>query len=62
VLLELTVAEQRFNAFMEVLRDGVTVIEVAERYSRYAAIAVAQPVRPPAERHTNRAGRRRPVD
>jgi transposase-like protein len=33
VLLELTVAEQRFNAVMEVLRDGLTVIEVAERYS-----------------------------
>jgi transposase InsO family protein len=32
VLLELTVAEQRFNAVMEVLRDGLTVIEVAERY------------------------------
>jgi hypothetical protein len=31
VLLELTVAEQRFNV-MEVLRDGRTVIEVAERY------------------------------
>jgi len=26
------VAEQRFNAVMEVLRDGLTVIEVAERY------------------------------
>lgn len=32
MLLELTVAEQRFNAVMEVLRDGLTVIEVAERY------------------------------
>jgi transposase InsO family protein len=32
VLLELTVAEQRFNAVMEVTRDGLTVIEVAERY------------------------------
>jgi hypothetical protein len=32
VLLELTVAEQRFNAVMEVLLDGLTVIEVAERY------------------------------
>jgi transposase InsO family protein len=32
VLLELTVAEQRFNAVMEVVRDGLTVIEVAERY------------------------------
>jgi transposase InsO family protein len=32
VLLELTVAEQRFNAVMEVLRDGLKVIEVAERY------------------------------
>jgi transposase-like protein len=32
VLLELTVAEQRFNAVMEVMRDGLTVIEVAERY------------------------------
>jgi hypothetical protein len=32
VLLELTVAEQRFNAVMEVLRDGLTAVEVAERY------------------------------
>jgi transposase InsO family protein len=32
VLLELTVVEQRFNAVMEVLRDGLKVIEVAERY------------------------------
>jgi transposase len=32
VLLELTVAEQRFNAVVEVLRDGLTVTEVAERY------------------------------
>jgi transposase-like protein len=32
VLLELTVAEQRFNSVMEVIRDGLTVIEVAERY------------------------------
>ena len=32
MLLELTVAEQRFNAVMEVLRDGLTVIEVADRY------------------------------
>jgi hypothetical protein len=32
VLLELRVAEQRFNAAMEVIRDGLTVIEVAERY------------------------------
>jgi transposase InsO family protein len=32
VLLELTVAEQRFSAVMEVLRDGLTVVEVAERY------------------------------
>ena len=32
MLLELTVAEQRFNAVMEVLRDGLTVIEVAGRY------------------------------
>jgi hypothetical protein len=32
VLLELTVVEQRFNAVMEVLRDGLTVVEVAERY------------------------------
>ena len=30
--LELTVVEQRFNAVMEVLRDGLTVIEVAGRY------------------------------
>jgi transposase InsO family protein len=34
VLLELTVAEQRFNAVMEVLRDGLTVIEVADRSHR----------------------------
>ena len=32
MLLELTVAEQRFNAVMEVLRDGLSVTEVAERY------------------------------
>jgi hypothetical protein len=32
VLLELRVAEQRFNTVMEVIRDGLTVIEVAERY------------------------------
>jgi DNA-binding NarL/FixJ family response regulator len=32
VLLKLTVAEHRFNAVMEVLRDGLTVVEVAERY------------------------------
>jgi transposase len=32
VLLELTMAEQRVNAVMEVIRDGLTVIEVAERY------------------------------
>jgi transposase-like protein len=32
VLLELTVAEQRFNAVMEVMRDGLTVTEVADRY------------------------------
>ena len=32
MLLELTVAEQRFNAVMEVIRDGLMVIEVAERY------------------------------
>jgi transposase len=32
VLMELTVAEQRFNAVIEVLRDGLTVIEVAGRY------------------------------
>jgi transposase len=32
VLLELTVVEQRFNAVMEVLRDGLKVTEVAERY------------------------------
>jgi transposase-like protein len=32
VLLELTVAEQRCNAVMEVLGDGLTVIEVAGRY------------------------------
>jgi transposase-like protein len=32
VLLELTVAEQRFSAVVEVLRDGLTVTEVAGRY------------------------------
>jgi transposase-like protein len=32
VLGERTVAEQRFNAVMEVLRDGLTVVEVAGRY------------------------------
>jgi len=32
MLLELTVAEQRCNAVMEVLGDGLTVIEVADRY------------------------------
>ena len=32
MLLELTVVEQRFNAVMEVLRDGLKVIEVADRY------------------------------
>jgi hypothetical protein len=31
VLLELTVAEQCFNAVMEVIRDRLTLIEVAER-------------------------------
>ena len=36
MLLELTVAEQRFNAVMEVLRDGLTVIEVADRYGSAA--------------------------
>ena len=37
VLLELTVAE-RFNAVMEVLRDGLTVVEIAERYGVRLAI------------------------
>ena len=32
MLLELTVAEQHFNAVLEVLRDGLTVVEAAERY------------------------------
>jgi transposase len=32
VLLELTVAEQRFNAVMDVLRDGLMVVEAADRY------------------------------
>ena len=32
MVVEFTVAEQRFNAVMEVLRDGLTVIQVAERY------------------------------
>jgi transposase len=27
------VPEQRFNAVMEVVRDGLTVIEVAQRYA-----------------------------
>ena len=40
MLLELTVIEQRFNAVMEVLRDGLTVIEVAERYGGCAWLAV----------------------
>ena len=30
MLLELTVAEHHFNAVMEVLRAGLTVVEVAE--------------------------------
>ena len=32
MLLELSVVEQRYNAVMEVLRDGCMVVEVAERY------------------------------
>jgi transposase len=32
VLWELSVIEQRYNAVMEVLRDGHTVVEVADRY------------------------------
>lgn len=32
MLLERTVTEQRFNAVMEVIWDGLTVIEVADRY------------------------------
>jgi hypothetical protein len=32
VLLELTVVEQRYDAVKEVLADGLTVTEVAERY------------------------------
>jgi Homeodomain-like domain len=32
VLLELTLVEERFNAVLEALRDGLTVVEVAERY------------------------------
>ena len=32
MLLALTVAEQRFNAVMEVIRDGLTVVEVAEGF------------------------------
>ena len=31
MLREFTVAEQRFNAVMEVLRDGLTVIESAQQ-------------------------------
>jgi hypothetical protein len=37
VLLELTMAEQRFNAVMEVLRDGLRVVEVAARATASAA-------------------------
>jgi transposase InsO family protein len=33
VLLELSVVEQRYDAVMEVLRDGLTVTEVADRYA-----------------------------
>jgi transposase-like protein len=46
VLLELTVAEQRCNAVMEVLRDGLTVIEVADRYgvSRQTVQRLAGPL------------------
>jgi len=32
VLMELSVMDQRYQAVMEVLRDGISVIEVAERY------------------------------
>ena len=32
VLWELSVVEQRYNAVMEVLRDGQSVVEVANRY------------------------------
>jgi transposase-like protein len=32
VLWELSVVEQRYNAVMEVLRDGQSVVEVADRY------------------------------
>jgi transposase InsO family protein len=32
VLLELSVVEQRYDAVMEILRDGLSVTEVAERY------------------------------
>jgi transposase-like protein len=32
VLLELSVVEQRYGAVMEVLRDGLTVTEVADRH------------------------------
>jgi transposase len=32
VLLELSVVEQRYDAVMEVLRDGLSKTEVAERY------------------------------
>jgi hypothetical protein len=37
VLLELTVTEQRFNAVMEVIRDGLTVIEAQRQLTRSAA-------------------------
>jgi hypothetical protein len=41
VLLELTVVEQRFNAVMEVIRDGLKVIEVADRYGSAARPSMA---------------------
>jgi transposase InsO family protein len=33
VLVELSVVEQRYAAVLEVVRDGLTVVEVAERYA-----------------------------
>ena len=37
MLLELSVVEQRYDAVMEVLRDGLSKTEVADRYGGYRA-------------------------
>ena len=37
VLVELSVVEQRFVALLEVVRDGVPIVEVADRYLRLSA-------------------------